>query len=132
MTATLVDSSVLIDILERSAWFEWSSVKLIDAARNGDVWLNPIVLAEISAVGARREPPAALRRRDLPWSAAERAGRAYGDYRRRGGTKDTILPDFLIGAHAAVERLTLLTRDPRRVRSAFPDVALITPETHPV
>lgn len=73
-----------------------------------------------------------LTRASLPWAAAPVAGVAYGAYKRRGGSKDAILADFLIGAHAVVEGLALLTRDPRRIRTAFPDVRLITPETDPL
>lgn len=71
----------------------------------------------------------ALDLEDLPWSAAFLAGRAYQSYRRRGGERRSPLPDFFIGAHAAVQRYTLLTRDARRYRSYFPSVRLICPDS---
>lgn len=135
MSDVLVDSSVLIDVFgPETSWRSWSTTALERCARRGALFLNPIVFAEVSAIRSRAgaDLPGGLSRRDLPWAAAPLAGEAYAAYRRRGGTKDTILPDFLIGAHAAVEGLALLTRDPQRVRTAFPAVRLITPETSPL
>lgn len=76
-------------------------------------------------------PPDEFRREGLPWSAAFAASRAFALYRRDGGRREMVLPDFLIGAHAAIRGYSLLTRDLRRFRTYFPTVDLITPETHP-
>lgn len=72
-----------------------------------------------------------IHRRDIPFSAAFLAGRAHGKYRRAGGVRERTLPDFLIGAHAASQGYALLTRDPARYRTYFPDLELIAPDTHP-
>lgn len=130
---TLVDSSVLLDILAPSPWRGWSEEQLARAADDGDVAINQVVYAEI-AVGFRSAERfertlqgVGLKRLSLPWPAAWHVAQAFARYRRLGGPRTTPLPDFFIGAHAAVAGLTLLTRDPARVRSYFPDVALIAP-----
>lgn len=135
MPATLVDSNVLIDVFARnSAWTEWSDQALTHAGDAGVIFVDQIIYAEISvgfptveecewAVEAQ-----GIERIPLPWSAAFLAGRAFVDYRRRGGEKRSPLPDFFIGAHAAVDGLRLLTRDPSRYRTYFPTVELIAPE----
>ena len=135
MTATLVDSDVLIDLVGAdSPWADWSSEALTLALENGTAFVNQVVYAEISvgfeavedcewALSVR-----GIERIPVPWPAAFLAGRAFLDYRRRGGRKRSPLPDFFIGAHAAVEGLRLLTRDARRYRTYFPTVELITPE----
>lgn len=135
MTATLVDSNVLIDVFSReSAWSEWSGQALTRAGDDGVVFVDPVIYAEVSvgfATSAECElaiTAQGIERVPLPWPAAFLAGRAFRDYRRRGGTKRSPLPDFFIGAHAAVAGLSLLTRDPGRYRSYFPTVRLITPE----
>lgn len=137
MTAgTLVDSNVLLDILtEDPAWGEWSTGALADAAEAGPLYINPIVYSEVSIRFTTVEalenalPPNDYRREPIPWAAAFLAGKVFLDYRRNKGTKSTTLPDFFIGAHAAVADLTLLTRDIARYRTSFPTVALIAPET---
>ena len=133
---TLVDSNVLLDILtEDPIWEEWSADALADAAEAGPLYINPIVYSEVSirftTIEALDEalPPADYRREPLPWPAAFLAGKAFVDYRRNKGTKSTTLPDFFIGAHAAIAGLSLLTRDVGRYRTYFPTVALITPES---
>lgn len=135
MAATLIDSNVLIDILARdSGWSAWADEALIEALEDGAVQINQIVFAEISpgfptaeecewALGVQ-----GIERVPLPWPAAFLAGRAFVSYRRRGDQKSSPLPDFFIGAHAAVARLRLLTRDPAPYRTYFPTVELITPE----
>ena len=135
MAATLVDSNVLVDVLVGdSQWGHWSEKALIDSLEKGPVFVNQVVYAEISlGFPTVEECDAALdvqgiERIPLPWPAAFLAGRAFREYRRRAGTKRSPLPDFFIGAHAAVERLCLLTRDTRRYRTYFPTVELITPE----
>lgn len=131
---TLVDSCVLLDVATRDpVWLDWSSNALARAVRSGPVLINPIVYAEVSIGYDRIEdldealPPDIFRREPVPYVAAFLAGKAYLSYRRRGGSKTTPLPDFFIGAHAAVSTLSLLTRDVRRFRSYFPTVRLIAP-----
>lgn len=131
---TLVDSNVLLDILTTNeVWSDWSSDALSDAADSGPLWINPIIYAEVSVRFSSIEdledamPPADYRRAALPWEAAFLAGKAFVQYRRRGGTRVTTLPDFYIGAHAAVSELTLLTRDASRYRTYFPTVGLVAP-----
>jgi predicted nucleic acid-binding protein len=130
----LVDSNVLLDLLEEDAtWYEWSSRQLQLAADNSVLIINPIVYSEVS-IGFKRieELDEALRpdifeRRPLPWEAAFLAGKCFLRYRKQGGTRRSPLPDFFIGAHAAVEGLTLLTRDATRYRTYFPTLSLIAP-----
>lgn len=134
MRSTLVDSNVLIDVFdEQSEWNDWSAAMLARCAARGPLVINPIVFAEVS-IGFRSVedveaalPPAYIAREPLPWPAAWLAGRAFLQYRRRGGTTPTPLPDFYIGAHAAVAGHTLLTRDARRYRFYFPKVRVIAP-----
>jgi predicted nucleic acid-binding protein len=133
---TLVDSNVLLDILtEDPAWEDWSIDALADAAEAGPLYINPIVYSEVSirftTIEALEEalPPQDYRRAPIPWPAAFLAGKVFVDYRRNKGTKATTLPDFFIGAHAAVAGLDLLTRDVGRYRTYFPTVTLIAPES---
>jgi predicted nucleic acid-binding protein len=132
--ATLVDSSVILDIvLNDASWLTWSRNALTERRRAGPLFFNPIVMAEVLAftgdIGSRLSLlEATFERRDFPWQAAPLAGRAQAEYRRRGGTRDAILPDFLIGAHAAAEGLVLLTHDPRRVRTAFANLQVLSPD----
>jgi predicted nucleic acid-binding protein len=130
----LVDSNVLIDVRTRDPrWFDWSASQLAAAADRSELAINPIIFAELSidadAIEALDEelPAHLYRRLDLPYDAAFLAGRAFVEYRRRGGYRRSPLPDFYIGAHAALARLTLLTRDPRRYRSYFPTIELVCP-----
>lgn len=135
VNGTLVDSSVLLDIATADpVWADWSSQALAAAVRGGPVVLNPIVYAEVSIGYERIEdlgdalPPEIFRRAPLPFVAAFLAGKAHRTYRQRGGTRTTTLPDFFIGAHAAVAGMALLTRDARRFHTYFPTVRLIAPE----
>lgn len=135
MTATLVDSDVLIDLIgPESPWTDWSSKALSVALEDGAAFVNQIVYAEISVGFAAVEDcewaleVRGIERIPLPWPAGFLAGRAFTDYRRRGGRKLSPLPDFFIGAHAAVEGLRLLTRDANRYRTYFPTVELLTPD----
>lgn len=134
MTATLVDSNVLIDVLTEDAeWFDWSAPMLVEAAERGPLVINPIVYAEVAAGFERIEdlddalPLLFCRRVPLPWEAAFLAGRCFVEYRRRGGARRSPMPDFYIGAHAAVTDLTLLTRDAKRYQTYFPRLRLIAP-----
>ena len=130
----LVDSNVLLDLLEEDAtWYEWSSRQLQLAADNSVLIINPIVYSEVSIGFTRIEEldealrPDIFERRPLPWEAAFLAGKCFLRYRKLGGTRCSPLPDFFIGAHAAVEGLTLLTRDATRYRTYFPTLSLIAP-----
>lgn len=131
---TLVDSNVLLDVIQDDPkWGDWSASELAAAFERGPVIINPIIFAEVAlAFDSQQEleahfPASEYERRALPWGAATLAATAFLQYRRRGGGKISPLPDFYIGAHAATEQLTLLTRDPRRYRTYFPVVHLIEP-----
>ena len=132
--ATLIDTNVVLDlVLEDEEWLEWSASMVAAVARQGQIVINPIVYAEVSSAYDDLEtmdralPPDYYVREPLPWDAAFLAGRAYVAYRRRGGTKRSPLPDFYIGAHAAVAGHTLLTRDPKRYQAYFPTVRIVSP-----
>lgn len=132
--ATLVDSNVLIDIFtEDRRWYEWSSQAIAAARDAGVLIINPIVYAEVSVRFSGIEevdealPAADFLREELPYPAGFLAGKAYLKYRARGGMKRSPLADFYIGAHAAVCRYQLLTRDAARYRTHFPRLALVTP-----
>jgi predicted nucleic acid-binding protein len=131
---TLVDSNVLLDVLtDDPTWGGWSGDALGDAITSGRVVLNPIVYAEVSVGFDRIEdldravPETSFRREALPYPAGFVAGKAFVRYRRSGGQRPTPLPDFYIGAHAAVLGYRLLTRDPRRYRTYFPGVEILAP-----
>lgn len=130
----LVDSNILLDVAtDDPRWSDWSGSALAECAERSTLLLNPIIYAEISIGYATIEsldaalPSAMYRREALPWEAGFLAGKAFLSYRRRGGARTTPLPDFYIGAHAAIERLVLLTRDAARYRTYFPTVELLTP-----
>lgn len=131
---TLVDSSVLLDVFtEDPSWIDWSRGHLVEAAEHGPLVINAVVLAEIAPRFSRIEAlrsalPSMMRSEEIPPAAAFLAGHAHAAYRRAGGTREAILPDFLIGAHAAVSGRSLLTRDPRRVAAHIPGATLISPE----
>lgn len=134
MKTVLVDSNVLLDIATNDpTWSEWSSRALEFAANEAPLAINPLIYAEVS-IGFRRIedvetaiPAALFRREALPYEAAFLAGKAFVRYRRRGGKRGAPLPDFYIGAHAAVAGFRLLTRDARRYRTYFPTVELLAP-----
>jgi len=131
---TLVDSNVLDVITEDGSWLEWSSSALASAADDGPLFINPIIYAEVSVRFSRIEdveealPPSDYGRLQVPWESAFLAGKAFLDYRRNRGTRSSTLPDFFIGAHAAVAGLRLLTRDATRYRTYFPAVRLTSPD----
>jgi predicted nucleic acid-binding protein len=134
VTPVLVDSNVLLDIFSRDpVWESWSASALADAAEERVLVINPIIYSEVSVGFSRIEeldtalPGESFRRDPLPWAAAFLAGKSFVDYRRRGGERRSPLPDFYIGAHAAVAGMALLTRDAARYRTYFPRVELITP-----
>ncbi len=134
MTAVLVDSNVLLDLFTNHPhWSDWSAAALAEAADSGRLAINPIIYAEVSVRFNRIEdldaalPRSRFDREPIPDAAAFLAGKAFVTYRRRKGERQSPLPDFFIGAHAAVAGYTLLTRDPSRYRTYFPTVNLIAP-----
>ena len=132
--ATLVDSNVLIDVLDGDPlWSSRSAIALEAVGAAGPVVVNQVIYAEVSVRYEdtdeldRDLPLEDFQREQLPWPAAFLAGKAFAEYRRRGGHRRSPLPDFFIGAHAAVTGLRLLTRDASRYRTYFPTVELIVP-----
>jgi predicted nucleic acid-binding protein len=131
---SLIDSNVLLDIATADAhWMAWSQQQLLDAAARGAVHINPVIYAEIAPAFASQEEldqwldPQLFHRLPLPYRAGWRAAQAFIQYRKSGGNRTAPLPDFYIGAHAEIERLTLVSRDVGRYRTYFPTVDLITP-----
>lgn len=130
----LVDTNVLIDVLQDDPdWADWSIGQLRAQSALRPLAVGPVVYAELSLAF---EAPDALDAAldimgvalvDMPRPALFLAGKAFLRYRRAGGTRQTVLPDFFIGAHAAVLRCPLLTRDARRYASYFPTVELVAP-----
>lgn len=130
----LVDSNILIDVAtDDPNWGEWSSQALAECAEQTALIINPIIYAEVSiGYSAIEELNAALplslyARESLPWEAGFLAGKCYLEDRRRGGPRGSPLPDFYIGAHAAIERLALLTRDSSRYSTYFPRLEVLGP-----
>ncbi len=135
MATVMIDSNVLLDLVtEDPVWFRWSEAAIQNAADTSRLVINAVIFAEVSVGYGRIEDMDAalstnlLEREALPYEAAFLAGKAFAAYRRRGGLKRSPLPDFFIGAHAAIGRYRLLTRDAGRYRAYFPTVTLITPD----
>lgn len=134
MRGVLLDSSVLLDVLlDDPVCGAWSSAALHAAAERAECYVDVVVYSEVS-VGFERHDDldgrleqTAIRRAAIPYEAGFWGGKASVAYHRRGGTRTAPLPDFLIGTHAAVAGMTLLTRDPTRVRAPFPRPALRCP-----
>jgi len=134
MKEVLVDSNVILDIVtEDKRWHEWSSKTLSELAESRALVINAMIYSEISIGFDRIEdldevlPEEYFRRDPIPWEASFLAGKCYLRYRKSGGTRRSPLPDFFIGAHAAVKGMDLLTRDTGRYRAYFPKLSLITP-----
>lgn len=134
MSGCLLDTNVLLDIATADpTWLAWSEREFEAAAAQGPILINPIIYAELAPAFATKADldswldPQVFQRLPLPFDAGWLAAQAFLSYRRAGGMKSSPLPDFYIGAHAEVERLTLVTRDAARYRTYFPSVALITP-----
>ncbi len=130
----LVDSNVLLDVLsEDPRWGPWADAAIRREARSGPVVINPVIYAEISVKFSRMADldallaPVEIERMPIPFEAAFLAGKAFQTYRGRHGAKTSPLPDFFIGAHAAVSGYRLITRDVARYRTYFPTVVLIAP-----
>ncbi len=134
MKGVLVDSNIVLDVfLNDPKWADWSESKLDEYDQLGILYINSIVYAEIS-IGFKRiedlesaTAKAGLRMLEIPKEALFLAGKAYLKCKKRKGIKKTPLPDFFIGAQAAVQNLDLITRDISRYQSYFPTVKLITP-----
>lgn len=134
MAVILVDSCVITDLADpESAWFEWSTETLEQLDQNHTLVINPIVYAECSIGYERIEEVEALFKhlgfamKPIPREALFLAGKAFLQYRKRKGQKGNVLPDFFIGAHAAISSFQLITRDRGRFSTYFPTVALIMP-----
>ena len=126
----LIDSNVILDILtEDVQWLDWSASQVERLAEDYTLVIYGEVSIRFDSIEGLDEalPPAFLRRDPLPWEAAFLAGKCFLRYRRAGGPRHAPLPDFYIGAHAAVRGMTLLTRDTRRYRRYFPKLRLIAP-----
>lgn len=131
---TLIDTNVLIDIATRDPrWAHWSLARLEAASLDGPLLINDVVYAELSVRYERIEEldrfldSAEISVAPMPKRALFLAGRVFARYRKAGGTRHGVLPDFFIGAHAAVAGIPLLTRDVARYRTYFPTLDLIAP-----
>ncbi len=130
----LVDTNVLLDVVQDDPrWADWSLGQLESAALTDSLSINAVIYSELSISFARIEEleavieEASLTLETIPREALFLAGKAFLDYRRRAGTRRSVLPDFYIGAHAAVARCPILTRNVTRYRNYFPTVRLIAP-----
>lgn len=130
----LVDSNIFLDILgEDRNWAEWSESALAECGKRIPLYINLIIYAEVSVGFASLDeldaalPASLYEREDMPWEAAFLAGKAFSAYRRKGGPRMSLLPDFYIGAHAAIGNLALLTRDAARFHNYFPRLEILAP-----
>lgn len=131
----LVDTNVILDVVENDAnWASWSQERLEAASLGYRLLINPVIYAELSIAYRRIEELEGMLKRGgfqvepIPREALFLAGKAFMQYRKKGGTKTGVLPDFFIGAHAAVAGIPLLTRDKRRYRAYFPKLTLVSPD----
>ena len=131
----LVDSCVIIDVLENDPrWADWSQAQLETWSARGPLLINAVIYAELAAYAASKESleaeiaAAGLAMHEFPRDALFLAGRAHAAYRKRGGTRAGVLADFLVGAHAAVLQIPILTRDTARFRTYFPTIELASPD----
>ena len=134
MAATLVDANVILDVVtDDTEWGDWSASMLERAADGGRLAINAIIYAEVAVRFPRIEdlelalPADYFGREAIPWAAAFLSAKCFERYRRAGGARRSPLPDFFIGAHAAVTGMTLLTRDARRYRTYFPKLRILAP-----
>lgn len=135
---TLIDSNILIDIFGRDpVWWQWSLAQINEAILRGPLLIDDVIFAEASIRYRNIDDfdealaQAGVDVVPIPRDALFLAGKVFERYRRAGGSRPGVLPDFFIGAHAAVSRMPLLTRDAKRYRTYFPTVVLITPESQP-
>ncbi len=135
MTTILVDSNVLLDVLtDDPHWYSWSSEQIERLAEDSVLAINAIIYAEVSVGFEHIEdledalPETIFARLPLPGEAAFAAGKCFLEYRRRRGARRSPLPDFYIGAHAAISGFTLLTRDTKRYHTYFPRLDIIAPD----
>ncbi len=135
MNGTLVDTNVILDLfLDDPVWANWSETMLTQYSVDGALYINPIIYAELSIGFTRIEEleeaisRAGFEMLALPKEGLFLAGKVFLRYRQSGGTRSLPLPDFFIGAHAAVLNMPLMTRDGRRYRTYFPSLQLVTPE----
>ncbi|MHB1529501.1 MAG: type II toxin-antitoxin system VapC family toxin [Acidiferrobacteraceae bacterium] len=134
MADILVDSNIILDVVtEDPKWYEWSAGQLEKLAERHTLVINPIIYSEVSIGFDRIEdldqtlPPNFFRHDPLSWEAGFLAGKCFIKYHRAGGKRRSPLPDFYIGAHAAISGIALLTRDTKRYRTYFPKLTLISP-----
>jgi predicted nucleic acid-binding protein len=132
--ACMIDSCVYLDVFTKDArWSAWSAEAIAEATSKQKVILNAPIFAELSvrfpSIAELEDilPAEAFHYHDVPREAAFLAGKCFARYRKRGGTKTSPLPDFFIGAHAAISGYTLITRDPRRFREYFPKLKIVCP-----
>ncbi len=133
---TLVDSDVIIDLADsHSKWSDWSFAAIKEMRNTTILAINPLIYAEVSVYCSTIDeteevlPVKFFRRENLPYQAAFLAGKCFLQYRRRGGSKTSPLPDFYIGAHATVMKWNLLTRNEKDYRTYFPGLNIISPDT---
>ncbi len=131
----LIDSNVLIDVIhDDPKWAEWSAGMIGKCLERGRLAINPLIYAEVSAYfNSDRDADAVLparlyERLELPYAAARGAATAFQKYRKAGGTRPSLLPDFYIGAHAQLLDCTLVSRDRARYKTYFPKLKLISPK----
>ena len=131
----LIDSNVLLDVIsDNPTWSDWCEEMLVKLSQTAILAINPVVFAEVSMRFQTLEeaeealPLTLFERLNIPHEAAFLAGKYYKKYQTMGGTKSSVLPEFLIGAHATVSGLRLLTRDVSRYRTYFPGLKLIYPK----
>jgi len=136
MAVILIDTCVVTDLADpESTWFEWSAATLERLDQNNTFVINPIIYAECSVGFERIEEVESLFKhlgfesKPIPKEALFLAGKAFLQYKKRKGSKTNVLPDFFIGAHAAVEGYQLISRDKGRFSTYFPSVELIMPES---
>lgn len=135
MADILVDSNVILDVVTADPkWYDWSAGQLEKLTESHTLVINPIIYSEVSIGFSRIEdldqalPSDFFRRDPLPWEAGFLAGKCFVKYRRSGGKRHSPLPDFFIGAHAAISGIVLLTRDTNRYKTYFPKLTLISPD----
>lgn len=131
----LIDSNVLIDVIhEDPKWMDWSATAIGDCLNRGKLAINPVIYAEVSVYfNSDRDVDTALparlyERLELPYAVSRSAAMAFHKYRKSGGTRTSLLPDFYIGAHAQLMGCTLVSRDSARYKTYFPKLKLISPK----